>query len=596
MPTDHRKAAAHGNHDPGSMESTTLPPVSPSRLGATGSEAATLALVVIWSRQEPDRIGEILLVPSFGPEPWIFGRGRGNEQRRLSLVRQRPGADEPTGPLECPRISRVQLHLSMIDGEALLVENLGSCPLMHGGRELTCATVAPGEVVELRNELLFLCVRREPMPPPASADLALPLHPFGEADAFGMVGEGPAVWDLRRRIVGAAPHRAHVLILGESGSGKELVARAIHARSSRGGRPIVARNAATIPEGLADAELFGNVRNYPNPGMPERPGLIGEAHGSTLFLDEFAELPPRLQAHLLRVMDEGEYQRLGEATSRRADLRVLAATNRPQGDIKYDILARLQIRIEVPDLNTRREDIPLLARSLLRRLAAADREIAERFFPEGDPGGAPRISPVLMQALVQHHYTTHVRELDRLLLGAALGSRGRYVELVAAVRRDLETTAPVRSAPDTLAELSPEERSRLLLLRQHLFRPTACGRDPAYPGNRQTADLHLRQLLCKALAVAEWDTARATALLAGEGGGELHAKARTRLITFLSNLRARLSSPAAEAALRRSLAEEWKGTVRAVLQVIEALRAGKIQGETAASSDTEGGAPSPDRA
>ena len=103
-----------------------------------------------------------------------------------------------------------------------------------------------------------------------------------------MVGESLAIGELRHCIFAAAPHPAHVLILGESGSGKELVARAIHARSSRGKRPIVARNAATIPEGLADAELFGNVRNYPNPGMPERPGLIGEAHQSTLFLDEFA--------------------------------------------------------------------------------------------------------------------------------------------------------------------------------------------------------------------------------------------------------------------------------------------------------------------
>ena len=580
------KAASKPGHDRGALDSSTLPPMEMSGSGTASGAAATTALVVIWSRQEPDRVGEVLLLPSSDPGPWIFGRGAGGEERRVSLVRQRPGAMEKVGPLECPRISRAQLRLSVRAGEGLSVENLGGCPLIHRGREVPRAEVAPGEVVELSKELLFLCVRREPIAPSTTTDLDLPLHAFGEADAFGMVGESPAIGELRQRIAAAAPHPAHVLILGESGSGKELVARAIHARSSRGKRPIVARNAATIPEGIADAELFGNVRNYPNPGMPERPGLIGEAHQSTLFLDEFAELPPRLQAHLLRVMDEGEYQRLGDSTPRRADLRIVAATNGPPSAIKHDVLARLQIRLTVPDLNARREDIPLLARSLLRRRAAADQRIAERFFPEGDPGATPRVSPGLMQALVQHHYTTHVRELDALLLGAALGSRGKYVELGAAMRHDLESRAEPPRAPDALASFSPEERSRLLLLRQHLFRPTVCGRDPAYPGNRQTADLHLRQLLCKALAVAEWDAARAAALLAGEASGELHAKASTRLSTFLSNLRARLSSPAAEAALRRSLADEWKGTAGAVLQVLEALRAGQIQGEAASSGGT----------
>src|SRR6185295_7811651 len=124
----------------------------------------------------------------------------------------------------------------------------------------------------------------------------------------------------------------------------------------------------------------GNVKNYPNPGMQERPGLIGQAHGGTLFLDEVGELLPELSAHLLRVLDEGgEYQRLGEATPRRADVRLVGATNRETALLKHDFLARLAVRIDLPPFEARREDIPLLARHLLERAADKSPEIAARF-------------------------------------------------------------------------------------------------------------------------------------------------------------------------------------------------------------------------
>src|SRR5262249_38405316 len=189
---------------------------------------------------------------------------------------------------------------------------------------------------------------------------------FGAADTHGIVGESPAAWALRDTVAFAARSVGHVLIHGESGVGKELVARAIHALSARRARPLGARNAATFPEALVDAELFGNAKNYPNPGMIEREGVVGEADGSTLFLDEIGELPAALQAHLLRVLDRGgEYQRLGEPRVRRADLRVVAATNRSIDELKHDLAARLTLRVEVPSLADRREDIPLLARHLL---------------------------------------------------------------------------------------------------------------------------------------------------------------------------------------------------------------------------------------
>ena len=139
------------------------------------------------------------------------------------------------------------------------------------------------------------------------------------------------------------------LLLGESGTGKELAARAVHQLSQRGRQQFVARNAATLPAGLIDAELFGNAKNYPNPGMPERRGLIGEADGGSLFLDEIGELPVELQAHLLRVLDgDGEYQRLGEGVARRSNFRLIAATNRDPSTLKHDLAARFTARIELP--------------------------------------------------------------------------------------------------------------------------------------------------------------------------------------------------------------------------------------------------------
>ena len=236
---------------------------------------------------------------------------------------------------------------------------------------------------------------------------------FGAADPWGLVGEAPATWELRRQIVFLAAQGEHLLVLGPSGSGKELVVQAIHRESRRGAAPLVSRNAATIPEALIDAELFGNLRNYPNPGMPERPGLLGEAAGGSLFLDEIGELAPSLQAHLLRVMDRGEYQRLGETQIRHADLRLLAATNRDPGELKHDLLARFTHRLQVPGLGERPEDTILIARQILQGIAASTPRTS-----------TPTLGPDLVIALVGYGFTTHVRELQELLWRALRNGDG----------------------------------------------------------------------------------------------------------------------------------------------------------------------------
>jgi hypothetical protein len=381
-------------------------------------DPARLVLVICWAGEGWRRVGEVCLLP---PRGWVtLGRGEGGAGRAL-WVRQRPGVNEPSAPLDGKRLSREQLRLSVEDGQ-VLVENIGRCPAVARGQEASRLRLAPGEVLVLRKELLLLVSRRPLLLPPLSSFPAEQIPPFGQPDAFGLVGESPAQWALRDQIAFAARRTFPVLIQGESGTGKELVAQAIHRLSSRSEGPFLARNAATLPSGLIDAELFGNARDYPHAGMRERQGLVGEAHGGTLFLDEIGELPEELQVHLLRVLDRGgHYQRLGEARPRSSDLRFVGATNRGTERLKHDLLARFTLRLRTPSVEARREDIPLIAQHLLRESTRDDLEVRSRFVEDG-PGSWFRIAPGMIEFLLLRGYQTHVRELSTLLWQAVAES------------------------------------------------------------------------------------------------------------------------------------------------------------------------------
>jgi DNA-binding NtrC family response regulator len=414
-----------------------------------------LALVLAWSREQPDRTGEVALIDG----EQILGRGGARPEdvaHRTRFQRQRPGKDTPTGPIESLRVSRAQLRL-FPHGDALHVESIGRCPLLVNGERVERAETRPGDTVQLEGELVFLVARRpDRMPELTGARIAAEM-PFGGPDPFGFVGETPAAWALRDRIAFAARADGHVLVCGDSGTGKELCAAAIHGLSARASRPLVARNAATFPAGLVDAELFGNARNYPNPGTPERDGIIGEADGTTLFLDEIGELPSALQAHLLRVLDRGgEYQRLGEARIRRADLRVVAATNRAVAELKHDFAARFTLRIEVPALADRLGDVPLLIRHVLVRAAAGNDEVRRRFCADTALGIEPRVAPALVDRLLRHGFRTNTRELAQLLWQALAESRGDTIELTDGVVRQLAETARTATAPDELGRAQIE--------------------------------------------------------------------------------------------------------------------------------------------
>jgi transcriptional regulator with AAA-type ATPase domain len=243
--------------------------------------------------------------------------------------------------------------------------------------------------------------------------------PMQEA-AFDLVGTSPAIQAVRKAIARAANAPFTVLIEGESGSGKELVARAIHRAGCRRDRRFCALNCAAMPEDLVDAELFGHAKGAFTGAAIERLGLFESADGGTVFLDEIAELSARAQAKVLRVLQEGEIRRIGEHVTRSFDARLVAATNRPLGGeveagrFRQDLLYRLDvIRINVPPLRDRLEDVPLLA-------ARFWKQCAERMASKAVLGQSA------LAALARYDWPGNVRELQNVLtaLVVAVPARG----------------------------------------------------------------------------------------------------------------------------------------------------------------------------
>jgi DNA-binding NtrC family response regulator/tetratricopeptide (TPR) repeat protein len=235
-----------------------------------------------------------------------------------------------------------------------------------------------------------------------------------EATGRELLGATASIDQVRRLVDRAAVAPFPVLIVGESGCGKELVARAIHRGSPRRDRPFRTLNCAAIPDDLADAEFFGHVRGAFTGAVGDRTGVFEEAHGGTLFLDEVGELTPRAQAKLLRVLQEGEIRRVGENLARRVDVRVVAATNRDvhgeadRGAFRRDLLYRLDvIRIALPPLRERTEDIPMLVDHAWRDAAAR-------------VGSRATLSTSAIAALAHYSWPGNVRELQNVLAALAV--------------------------------------------------------------------------------------------------------------------------------------------------------------------------------
>jgi DNA-binding NtrC family response regulator len=263
----------------------------------------------------------------------------------------------------------------------------------------------------------------------------------------GMIGRGPAMQELFGLVRRLAPHVHVALITGETGTGKELVARALHALGPRRERRFVTINCSAVVETLFESELFGHVRGAFTGATDTKPGLFEVADGGTLFLDEIGELPLAVQAKLLRVLELGEVNRIGSLEPRKVNVHVIAATNRDlraevaAGRFRPDLFYRLNVvEIRLPALRDRREDIPYLTAAFIRDCAARlQKSIAG-------------ITPAAERILVGHRWDGNVRELRNVLERACILADGEFV-----TDREIAAALPVRPPTVVTGHVTPAD-------------------------------------------------------------------------------------------------------------------------------------------
>ena len=271
-----------------------------------------------------------------------------------------------------------------------------------------------------------------------------------------LLGRSRAMQELYKQIGLVAEHDEPVLIVGETGTGKELVARLIHQHSRRQGGPFLALNCAAVPESLLENELFGHERGAFTGASRQHAGVFERAYRGTLLLDEIADMPLRLQSKILRVLQRGEVQRLGGSGTILVDVRILAATNQAleaairAGAFREDLYYRLRVvSLQVPPLRERREDIP---------------ELAEYFIACYTPPGAarPALEAAALEKLQAHPWPGNVRELENVIRQALVAAKGQAI-----LATDILLGEPVQAAragpPSSVPEQSIEEQLDLVL-------------------------------------------------------------------------------------------------------------------------------------
>jgi DNA-binding NtrC family response regulator len=268
-----------------------------------------------------------------------------------------------------------------------------------------------------------------------------------------LIADSSAMQPVLQIIARVGPSDANVLITGENGTGKGVVAQALHAVSSRATRPMVTINAGGVSEGVFESELFGHVKGAFTDAKQDRVGRFELADGSTLFLDEIANVPLSQQQKLLRVLETGEFERLGSSRTRKADVRLISATNADlnaevaAGRFRQDLLFRLNtIEIRLPALRERRDDIPRIGKHFLLQHAQRYRKAMTGF------------DPAALQALIDHPWPGNVRELDHAVERAVLMAPGNVIHLA-----DLGLRQTGGDASARLEEMSLEDVEGFLI-------------------------------------------------------------------------------------------------------------------------------------
>jgi two-component system nitrogen regulation response regulator GlnG len=383
--------------------------------------------------------------------------------KEVALSRNAPDFVKPGSalglPLGDPFVSRKPVRFAPSAGGGVRVLPGGGGPLRVAGAEardgveIAPEDLAAGVPVELADRVVLLLHLAQP-------------GPASGAEALGMVGTGAGIGRVRQHVARIADLDVPVLVRGETGTGKELVARAVHAGSPRRGGPFVSVNLGAVPRELAAAELFGAQKGAYTGASRDREGFFGAARGGTLFLDEVGEAPPEVQVMLLRVLETGEMFPVGGRTPVSTDVRLVAATDADleahirEGRFKAPLLHRLTgYEIRLPPLRERREDIGLLFCHFARQELAAIGE-AHRLSPE-DPYAVPWLPAALAARLLAYAWPGNVRQLRNMTRQLVIGSRGQaQLALDPRLEEEEPGSAPARASAVPAAAATGEAPRR----------------------------------------------------------------------------------------------------------------------------------------